>query len=53
MLIDFDVVVDIDGCDLPLGVLVGFLRERQSVGLIEEEEKFAAGLLELSKGSVV
>jgi hypothetical protein len=36
MTVDLDVVVDIDGGDLPLGVLVRFRRQRHSVGLIEK-----------------
>ena len=35
MFVDFDVLVDVDGGDFPLGVFVGFLRQWLSVGLIE------------------
>ena len=53
VLVDFDVVVDADGGDLPLGVFVGFLRQWLSVGLIEEDKELAAGLFELAQRSVV
>src|SRR4030065_1224604 len=33
VLVDFDMVVDADGGDLPLGVLVGLLREGRGVGV--------------------
>jgi hypothetical protein len=36
VLVDFDVVVDVDGGNLPLGELVGLVGQWQSVGLIEE-----------------
>ncbi len=36
VIVDIDMIIDVDGGDLPLGVLVGFLHQGQSVGLIEE-----------------
>ena len=53
VIVDFDVVVDVDGGDLPLGVFVSFLRQGQSVGLIEQDKELAARLFEFAKGSVI
>ena len=53
VIVDIDVVVDVDGGDLPLGVFVGFLRQGQCVGLIEENKELAARLLELAQRSVI
>ena len=48
VIVDFDMVVDVDGGDLPLSVLVGFLRQGQSVRLIEQYKELAARLFEFS-----
>ena len=53
VLVDFNVVIDVDTGDLPLGVLVGFVRQCQCVGLIEQRKELAAGLFELAQRSVV
>ena len=53
VIVDFDVVVDADGGDLPLGVFVSFLWQWQSVGLIEQNKEFAARLFEFAQRSVI
>lgn len=53
VIVDFDVVVDVDGGNLPLGIFVGFVRQWQSMGLIEQDKELAARLLEFAQSSVV
>src|SRR3990170_4692720 len=53
VIVDIDMVIDVDGSDLPLGVFVGFLYQGQSVGLIEQNKQLAARLLEFAQGSVI
>ena len=53
VLVDFDVVIDVDTSELPLGVLVGFVRQGLSVGLIEQRKELAAGLFELAQWPVI
>ena len=45
VLADFDVIVDIDGGQFPLGVLVRFFGKWFCIRTIEEIKKLAAGLL--------
>ena len=51
--VDFDVVVDAAGGNLPLGILVGLVRQGQSIGPIEQNKELTARLLELAQRSVI